>query len=147
MEFSRSVDESNFLASPMTANTPSFCSERVTWPNLSSVTIIKLLNIKAEEWVSARSELTGIVLLARTLRFPTISQNVWYVEGWEVHQEQKITDFSEDRQEPAPPFTSSGADYFGPWHSKDERREVKRYDVLNTCLVSRAVHLGYVNFM
>ena len=56
-------------------------------------------------------------------------------------QEQKMANLPEDRLEPAPPFTFCAVDYFGPWHIKEGRREVKRYGVLFTCLASRAVHL------
>ena len=56
-------------------------------------------------------------------------------------QEQKMANLPEDRLEPAPPFTVCAVDYFGPWHIKEGRCEVKRYGVLFTCLASRAVHL------
>ena len=60
-------------------------------------------------------------------------------------QEQKMANLPEDRLEPAPPFTFCAVDYFGPWHIKEGRREVKRYGVLFTCLAStlksRAVFL------
>ena len=52
-----------------------------------------------------------------------------------------MANLPEDRLEPAPPFTFCAVDYFGPWHIKEGRREVKRYGVLFTCLASRAVHL------
>lgn len=39
-----------------------------------------------------------------------------------IPQEQKIADLPEDRLEPAPPFTFSAVDYFGPWYVKDGRR-------------------------
>ena len=60
-------------------------------------------------------------------------------------QEQKMSDLPSDRLEPAPPFTYCGADYFGPWHVKEGRKELKRYGVLFTCLASRAVHLEVAN--
>ena len=56
-------------------------------------------------------------------------------------QVQKMADLPEDRLEPAPPFTYSGVDFFGPWLIKEGRRELKRYGVLFTCMTSRAIHL------
>ena len=64
-----------------------------------------------------------------------------------IPQEQKMADLPEDRLEPAPPFTFSAVDYFGPWYVKDGRRELKRYGVLFTCLSSRAIHLEVSNTM
>ena len=58
-----------------------------------------------------------------------------------IPQEQKMADLAEDRLEPAPPFTFSAVDYFGPWYVKDGRRKLKCYEVLFTCLSSRAIHL------
>jgi hypothetical protein len=60
-------------------------------------------------------------------------------------QEQKMADLPEDRLDPAPPFTYSAVDYFGPWLIKEGRRQVKRYGVLFTCLASRAIHLETAN--
>ena len=39
------------------------------------------------------------------------------------------------------PFSYCAVDYFGPWHVKEGRRQLKRYGVLFTCLAPRAVHL------
>ena len=55
--------------------------------------------------------------------------------------EQKMADLPRDRISPAPPFTYTGVDYFGPFLIKEGRKEVKRYGALFTCLVSRAVHI------
>ena len=60
-------------------------------------------------------------------------------------QRQKMADLPKDRLEPAPPFTYSAVDCFGPWIIKDGRREVKRYGVLFTCMASRAIHLEVAN--
>lgn len=56
-------------------------------------------------------------------------------------QIQKMSDLPEDRLEPAPPFTFTGVDYFGPWYVREGRKELKRYGAVFTCLGCRAVHL------
>ena len=58
---------------------------------------------------------------------------------------QKMSDLPSDRVEPSLPFTFCADDYFGPFVIKENRREVKRYGVLYTCLCSRAVHLEVAN--
>ena len=58
---------------------------------------------------------------------------------------QKMSDLPSDRLEPGPPFTYCGVDYFGPFLIKENRKEVKRWGVLFTCLSSRAVHLEVAN--
>ena len=60
-------------------------------------------------------------------------------------QEQKMADLPEDRLTPTPPFIYCGVDYFGPWYVKEGRKELKRYGVLLTCLVTRAIHLEVAN--
>lgn len=55
--------------------------------------------------------------------------------------EQKMADLPEDRLSPCSPFWFCGCDLFGPFVVKMGRRECKRYGVMFTCLVSRAVHL------
>ena len=62
-------------------------------------------------------------------------------------QGQKMADLPPDRLEPAPPFSYCGVDYFGPWIIKERRKELKRYGVLFTCFVTRAIHLEVANTM
>lgn len=50
-----------------------------------------------------------------------------------------------DRVEPAPPFTYSAVDYFGPFYVREGRKHVKRYGLLFTCLSCRAVHIEVAN--
>lgn len=64
-----------------------------------------------------------------------------------VVKDQKMADLSPDRLEPAPPFTYCAVDYFGPWITKDGRKELKKYAVLFTCMASRAIHLECANSM
>ena len=52
-----------------------------------------------------------------------------------------MADLPKNRISPAPPFTYTGVDYFGPFIIKEGRKEVKRYGALFTCLVSRTVHI------
>ena len=60
-------------------------------------------------------------------------------------QEQKMADLPADRLTPTPPFTYCAVDYFGPWYVKEGRKELKRYGVLFTCLVTRAIRLEVAN--
>ena len=60
-------------------------------------------------------------------------------------QDQKMADLATDRLTPSPPFTYVGEDFFGPYVTKDGRKERKRYGALFTCLVSRAVHIEIAN--
>ena len=55
---------------------------------------------------------------------------------------QKMADLPPDRVTPGmPPFSFVGIDFFGPFTVKRGRCSVKRYGVLFTCLVLRAVHI------
>ena len=60
-------------------------------------------------------------------------------------QNQKMADLPPDRLTPAPPFTYVGVDFFGPYITKEGRKERKRYGALFTCLVSRAIHIEVSN--
>ena len=54
---------------------------------------------------------------------------------------QKMSDLPADRLDPAPPFSHSGVDYFGPYYIREGRSEKKRWGVMFTCLVTRAIHI------
>ena len=56
-------------------------------------------------------------------------------------QEQRMADLPVDRVEPSPPFSYTGIDCFGPFYTKQGRKEFKRYGLLLTCLSSRAIHI------
>ena len=56
-----------------------------------------------------------------------------------------MADLPSDRLEPAPPFTYCGVDYFGPWYAREVHKDLKKYGVLFTCLVTRAIHLEVTN--
>ena len=61
---------------------------------------------------------------------------------------QKMADLPADRVTPdKPPFTFVGVDCFGPFWVKRARSQVKRYGVLFTCLVTRAIHLEVAQSM
>ena len=62
--------------------------------------------------------------------------------------EQKMADLPADRVTPdKPPFTFAGVDCFGPYQVKPGRSMEKRYGVIFTCLVVRAVHIEVVHSM
>lgn len=52
-----------------------------------------------------------------------------------------MADLPVDRVESAQPFSFCGMDCFGPFLTKQGRKEQKRYGLLFTCLCSRAVHI------
>jgi len=56
-------------------------------------------------------------------------------------EEQRMADLPADRVYPSPPFTYTGLDCFGPFYTKQGRKECKRYGLLFTCLSSRAIHI------
>ena len=58
---------------------------------------------------------------------------------------QVMADLPSDRVNPSPPFTDTGANLFGPFIIKENRKTQKRYGVLFSCLACRAVHVETVN--
>ena len=56
-----------------------------------------------------------------------------------------MANLPEDKLQPAPPFTYCGVDLFGPWLTKEGRKELKRYGVLFTCMASQAIHIKGAN--
>ena len=62
--------------------------------------------------------------------------------------QQKMASLPEDRITPSkPPFTYVGVDCFGPFEARRGRSNVKRYGVIFTCLVVRAVHIEVAHSM
>ncbi|KAL8567647.1 hypothetical protein ACOMHN_054459 [Nucella lapillus] len=60
---------------------------------------------------------------------------------------QKMADLPEERTQPAPPFSHTGIDCFGPFEACEGRRNVKRWGLIFTCLASRAIHLEVLEDM
>lgn len=58
-----------------------------------------------------------------------------------------MADLPSDLVEPTPPFTYSGMDCYGPFHTKRGHKEQKRYGLLFTSLCSRAVHIEILEDM
>ncbi len=64
-------------------------------------------------------------------------------------EKQKMSNLSADRLSQAPPFTQVGLDVFGPWsvcarRTRGGLSESKRWAIMFTCLVTRAVHMEIV---
>ena len=63
---------------------------------------------------------------------------------------QQMGELPLDRIQPSPPFTYVGVDLFGPWcittrRTRGGSADSKRWGVLFTCLVSRAIHIETVS--
>ncbi|CAI5682991.1 unnamed protein product [Oreochromis niloticus] len=54
---------------------------------------------------------------------------------------QRMADLPAARVDPSPPFSYCGMDCFGPFHTKQNRKDYKRYGLIFSCLSSRAVHI------
>jgi len=79
---------------------------------------------------------------ARTAGRRYLNNCVAYKRGQAHVGEQKMADLPPDRITPdQPPFTYVVIDCFGPFLIRRGGIEVKRYGVLYTCLVVRAVHI------
>ncbi|KAL4009520.1 hypothetical protein ACER0C_003372 [Sarotherodon galilaeus] len=64
-------------------------------------------------------------------------------------EKQKMSNLPADRLTQSPPFTQVGLDVFGPWtvcarRTRGGLAESKRWAVMFTCLVTRAVHLEVI---
>ncbi|XP_078020591.1 uncharacterized protein LOC144459801 [Epinephelus lanceolatus] len=62
-------------------------------------------------------------------------------------EEQRMADLPPERVEPSPPFSFCGMDCFGPFLTKQGRKESKRYGLLFTCLSSCAIHIEMLDSM
>lgn len=60
---------------------------------------------------------------------------------------QRMSDLPTERVEPSPPFVYCGMDYFGPFMTKEGRKQHKRYGLLLTCFCSRAIHIEMLEDM
>ena len=84
------------------------------------------------------SRLTESCVTCKRLRGPTLTQ----------HMANLLT----DRLEACPPFTNVGLDVFGPWEITTRRlrggaANAKRWGLIITCLISRAIHLEVLESM
>ena len=62
-------------------------------------------------------------------------------------ESQKMGELPYTRTAVTPPFTYVGCDCFGPFYVKDNRKELKKYGVVFTCMASRAIHIELVDDM
>ncbi|XP_064107904.1 uncharacterized protein LOC135216464 [Macrobrachium nipponense] len=94
-----------------------------------------LSNLRQEYWIiNANATVRNVLfhcVTCRKLKEPALSQ--------------KMADLPADRLEPSPPFSNVGIDLFGPYYIKEGRKELKRYGVIFTCLVSRSIHIETAN--
>lgn len=58
-----------------------------------------------------------------------------------------MADFPTERVEPSAPFSFCSMDCFGPFLTKQGRKESKRYGLLFTCFCSRAIHIEMLDSM
>ena len=58
---------------------------------------------------------------------------------------QRMADLPKERVDSSPPFSYTGMDCFGPFTTKNGRKETKRYGLLFTCYCSRAIHLEMID--
>ncbi|XP_030581660.1 uncharacterized protein LOC115777804 [Archocentrus centrarchus] len=88
-------------------------------------------------WIPKMSQAVSLYIrqcvICRKLRRP--------VEG------QRMSDLPRERVEPSPPFSYCGMDCFGPFTTKQGRKEQKRYGVVFTCFSSRAIHIEMLDDM
>ncbi len=62
-------------------------------------------------------------------------------------EEQRMADLPSERTNPFPPFTYCGMDCFGPFVTKQGRKDHKKYSLLFTCFSSRAIHIEMLDDM
>ena len=62
-----------------------------------------------------------------------------------IHKAKTMADLPKNRLQPSPQFTYVAMDFFGPFYIKEGCKELKRYGVLFTCMVSPAIHLETAN--
>ncbi|KAG1930139.1 hypothetical protein F2P79_022561 [Pimephales promelas] len=60
---------------------------------------------------------------------------------------QRMSDLPVERVESSPPFVYCGMDCFGPFMTKEGRKQHKRYGLILTCFCSRAVHIEMLEDM
>ncbi|XP_068234193.1 uncharacterized protein [Palaemon carinicauda] len=90
-----------------------------------------LSNLRQKYWIiNANATVRNVLfhcITCRKLKEPALSQ--------------KMADLPADRLEPSPPSSNVGIDLFGPYYINEERKELKRYGVIFTCLVGRSIHI------
>ncbi|KAK7933319.1 hypothetical protein WMY93_004215 [Mugilogobius chulae] len=62
-------------------------------------------------------------------------------------EEQRMSELPKERVEISEPFMHCGMDCFGPFITKQGRKEHKRYGLVFTCFASRAVHIEMLEDM
>ncbi|XP_043088736.1 LOW QUALITY PROTEIN: uncharacterized protein LOC122334940 [Puntigrus tetrazona] len=97
--------------------------------------------------LSKLSSWSGVVQAVARLIRRAKETNPTVTEAQKTNRRTKNGQSPTRRTNPSPPFTYCGMDCFGPFITKQGRRENKRYSLIFTCFSSRAIHIEMLDNM